>query len=118
LSELEQPFKHAFDGMKMEDDRILHWLMRTSLLPLEDLLKSSKRDVVFLGDSAHAMPILGGEGANFAIEDTVMLADFIVEKGFQGIEIFYGDRHGCWEEGVRVSRESLKEMHLPSRSVL
>lgn len=118
LFELEQPFKDAFDGKKIKDDRILHWLMRTSLIPLKDLLKWSKKGVVFLGDSAHAMPILGGEGANLAIENAVILAECIAKKGVRGVDNFYEDRYSSWEDGVKVSQERLREMHLPSRSVL
>lgn len=118
LCELEQPFKNAFDGEKIKEDRILHWLMRTSLTPLDKLIELSKRGVAFLGDSAHVMPILGGEGANFAIDDAVALAECIAANGAARMEDFYEERYGEWEGGVRDSGKRLREMHSVTKSVL
>ncbi|KUJ22483.1 FAD/NAD(P)-binding domain-containing protein [Mollisia scopiformis] len=121
LSELEQPFRDAFDGEKLKKDRILHWLMRSCLAPLDELIQFSRIGVVFLGDSAHTMPILGGEGANFAIQDAVELAEYIAEKGIEGVEDFYRKRYGEWENEVKGSKERLHEMHemhSTTRSVL
>ena len=74
---LEPPFKGAFDVKKMESDRILHWLVRSLLVSLPELNRYSGLGVLMLGNSAHATPILGGEGANWAIKDGIELADHI-----------------------------------------
>jgi monooxygenase len=75
--ELEQPFKDTFDVEKMRSDRILHWLMRDILVPLDDLEALADQGVLLIGDAPHATPILGGEGANSAIEDAIELAEWI-----------------------------------------
>ncbi|KAF8866424.1 FAD/NAD(P)-binding domain-containing protein [Acephala macrosclerotiorum] len=116
LSALDQPFKDAFDGEKIKEDRILHWLMRTSFSPLDELIDFLKMGVVSLGDSAHAMPILGGEGANFAIEDAVLLAEYILV--IAQMEDVYRERYVEWENGLKDSEERLREMHSAEKSVL
>ena len=71
-----------------------------------------------IGDSAHAMPILGGEGANVAIWDAVDLVRFITDEGAKGVEEFYDGRFSEWEAEVRRSEERLGKMHARKRSTL
>jgi 2-polyprenyl-6-methoxyphenol hydroxylase-like FAD-dependent oxidoreductase len=118
LSGLEQPFEETFNGEAVLDDSILHWLMRTILVPLSELKRLSEKGMFLIGDSAHALPIVGGEGANLAIWDAVDLATFITEDGVTGIGEFYDGIFGEWEAEVRRSEERLREMHARKRSTL
>ncbi|KAK2628242.1 hypothetical protein QTJ16_002888 [Diplocarpon rosae] len=109
LGELEQPFKDAFDEKKVRSGRTLHWLMRDLLVPLEELRGLAERGVVVVGDAAHALPILGGDGACFAIRDAAALAEAIAHgKCLGGL---YEDLFSGWEEGVKKGRERLLDMH-------
>jgi 2-polyprenyl-6-methoxyphenol hydroxylase-like FAD-dependent oxidoreductase len=115
LPELKQPFEDAFDEKKMRGDRILHWLMRDILLPLDDLTRLSTTGILLIGDAAHALPILGGEGANAAILDAIELADCIANKGVDCVGGFYKARYFEWESEVRKGEERLATMHSLSR---
>jgi 2-polyprenyl-6-methoxyphenol hydroxylase-like FAD-dependent oxidoreductase len=118
LSGLEQSFQETFKGEAIREDRVLHWLMRIILLPLSELKMLSEKGMFLIGDSAHALPILGGEGANVAILDAVELARFITEDGVTGIGEFYDGRFSGWEAEVRRSEERLGEMHARKRFTL
>lgn len=111
LGNLEAPFKETFMVEKMRDERILHWLMRDLVVPLEDLSMLAGEGVLLVGDSAHAMPILGGEGANFAITDAVDLADVIRDQGQEGILNYYQKKHPEWELAVEQIEKRLADMH-------
>ena len=107
--ELKSPFKETFEVEKMRDERILHWLMRTSLegeKAGEEVLEASK--LLWIGDAAHTMPILGGEGAQWAIDDGKVLGDWI--KDGKRLEGWYKERVGVWKEAVRSER-ALGGMH-------
>lgn len=118
LSGLEQPFQDAFDEQKVREGRTLHWLIRDVLVPAGTLTDFGERGVVLIGDSAHALPILGGEGANFAVRDAVELADIIAEDSKEGLGEYFEVRHGQWEDGVNKARERLAEMHSVGKSSL
>lgn len=103
LSDLEPPFKDAFDAEKTRQDRVLHWLMRAGLVKLPDLQEAARKGVFFIGDAVHAEPILGGEGANAAITDGFELAGCIASGGVAGISVWYEEQFPRWESGVRES---------------
>ncbi|KFA46911.1 hypothetical protein S40293_03642 [Stachybotrys chartarum IBT 40293] len=111
LSNLQQPFKGIFDAEKMKGKRILHWLMRTVLVEPQELHRLAKKGAFFMGDSVHAEPILGGQGANNAITDGIELAKCISTSGVDGIMSWYESRYPAWESGVRSSEEAIAEMH-------
>ncbi|KAI9053768.1 hypothetical protein LZ554_002717 [Drepanopeziza brunnea f. sp. 'monogermtubi'] len=113
LAELEQPFQDAFDEEKVRKGRTLHWLMRDLMVPREELEGLSKKGVLLIGDSAHALPILGGEGACFAVGDAVKLADAI-EK--ERVDASYGEMYGEWEGAMKKGRETLARMHGEGKS--
>ncbi|EKD19184.1 uncharacterized protein L3040_009374 [Drepanopeziza brunnea f. sp. 'multigermtubi'] len=108
LRELKQPFQDAFDEEKVRKGRTLHWLMRDLMVPKEELDGLAKKGVLLIGDSAHALPILGGEGACFAVGDAVKLADAI-EK--ERVDASYGEMYGEWEGAMKKGRETLARMH-------
>ncbi|KAL9014992.1 MAG: hypothetical protein Q9180_008908, partial [Flavoplaca navasiana] len=80
LKDLHQPFNTVFDAAKVRRDRVLHWLMRSTLGRAAEVDRLAKKGVLLVGDAVHAMPILGGEGANNAMKDGVDLARHIVEN--------------------------------------
>ncbi|KAK5151091.1 hypothetical protein LTS14_009586 [Recurvomyces mirabilis] len=88
LSSLPDIFAEVFDAEKMRKDRLLNWLMRSLPPPTEAEMTRAVQEngVVLLGDSAHAMPILGSYGANAAIEDAVALGECIADEELKGGE--------------------------------
>ena len=75
LRDLDSPLADIFDAEKVCSDRMLHWLMRSVIPVLGEAHKLVSQGVMLIGDAAHAMPILGGEGANVAIQDAIELAE-------------------------------------------
>ena len=109
--ELQEPFNFVSDSDKMKNDRMLNWLMRTLQVDRSVLDEATQSGIVLLGDSVHAEPILGGYGANEAIEDGMRLAEILVEGGGKNLETFYEQRFEAWEQGVRESERRIAEMH-------
>ena len=112
---MEQPFKAAFDVENIGGDRILHGLIRAILVLLDDLLNIAESGILLIGDAAHAMPILGGEGANSAILDAVEFAERIASRGLDEVEGFYERMCSEWETEVKKSEEKLASMHSDSK---
>ena len=120
LEPLNQPFKQTFDSQRIRKDRLLHWLMRSVLISRDELQNAAELGVVMVGDAAHAMPILGSQGANTAIQDGIELAEYIAlyGSGNRAIMSFYKERYGRWESVVSESRKLLLQMHEGQKSVL
>jgi tyrosinase len=115
LKDFTPPFSIMFDAEKMRGDRVLHWLMRTTSAPLPELRDLLARTgVCLMGDAVHAEPILGGNGANAAIVDALMLADAISSSEQDSVLSWYNDRYSKWVQGVQESQTSIARMHGPS----
>ena len=102
--ELHDAFEFMCDPETMMKDRMLNWLMRTLLVERSVLDQARQSGVVLLGGAVHAEPILGGPGANEAIEDGIRLAEVLVQGGGKSPVDFYGERvealgEGCGGEG-------------------
>lgn len=112
-NEVGQPFTECFDVDRIRTERLLHWLMRTILVPKQDLFRLLQNGIVMIGDSAHAVPILGGGGANMAILDAIGLADTLAEHGGEAraLSDFYEDRWQGWFHAVEESKKRLVGMH-------
>lgn len=117
LSDLEPPFKDAFDAEKARQDRVLHWLMRAGLVQLPDLQAAAQKGVFFIGDAVHAEPILGGEGANAAVTDGFELAGCIASGGVAGISTWYEEQFPRWESSVRESETKMLRCMASGRSL-
>ncbi|KAK7703891.1 hypothetical protein SLS64_008837 [Diaporthe eres] len=111
LSDLEPPFKDAFDAGKIKQDRVLHWLMRAGLVKLPDLQAAAQKGFFFIGDAVHAEPILGGEGANAAMVDGFELAGCIASGGVAGISTWYEEQFPRWESGVGESEMKMLRLY-------
>ena len=118
LETLPNPFNIIFDSAKVRKDRILHWLMRTTLGTPEQIKNLAGRGVLLIGDAIHATPILGGEGANMALKDGIDLAEHIVRHGTKTLVDFSDKRYQAWQQGVEDSEKRIAEMHDPSKASL
>jgi len=121
LQELEQlmrPFDTIFDASKVRKDRVLHWLMRSTLGKQAEVENLAGKGVLLVGDAVHAVPILGGEGANTAIKDGVDLAQHIVCHGPRSLQTFTSTRYEAWKRGVEESEKRLADMHGAAKASL
>lgn len=118
-AELDSVFRETFDPETTRRDRLLHWLMRTTHVNRSELRECAKQGVLMVGDAVHAQPILGGEGANAAMEDGIDVGEWIAERGIEGLADFYGEeRTEKWRRGVEASERRLEEIHREARSAL
>ena len=118
LEALPSPFDTIFDSAKVRRDRVLHWLMRTTLGTPEQIKDLADRGVLLIGDAIHATPILGGEGANMAMKDGVDLAEHIARHGTKCLLEFSGEKYQAWQNGVEQSGKRIAEMHEPTKASL
>jgi 2-polyprenyl-6-methoxyphenol hydroxylase-like FAD-dependent oxidoreductase len=114
----EQPYADIFDSKNVRKDRVLHWLMRGLMPNLDEARRLAAQGVIFIGDALHAVPILGGEGANVAIADGLELAEHIAERGLDDVQSFLNARFETWRDAVTTSEHRLEEMHSISKSAL
>ncbi|KAH7392224.1 hypothetical protein DE146DRAFT_661955 [Phaeosphaeria sp. MPI-PUGE-AT-0046c] len=92
-SGLPQPFADIFEPSLVKSDRILHWLMRSVDVHQEQHLAISKQGIIAIGDAAHAEPIVGGYGANLAIEDAAGIAMLIASGDNPDLSTWIEYRH-------------------------
>jgi tyrosinase len=112
LGIIQPPFANMFNEEGMRNDRVLHWLMRTTSAPLPDLQDLlAKTGVCLMGDVVHAEPIIGGNGANAAILDALTLAEAIASGEESGISSWYDDRYPAWQQGAEECRRNIAEIH-------
>lgn len=111
LRGLDQPFADIFDAEKVRGDRVLHWLMRSALPISDEIQKQVSQGVMLIGDAAHTMPILGGEGANVAIQDGIDLAEHIFLHGWDDMKSFSSSKFNGWKQSVVDSERRLIKMH-------
>jgi 2-polyprenyl-6-methoxyphenol hydroxylase-like FAD-dependent oxidoreductase len=116
LGETPEPFRQVFNPDTMHEDRLLHWLMRSSLLEskgAENIVAS--RGVLLLGDAAHTQQPLSGNGANLAIADAIELAKHINSSGgVDDVAAYINARAQFWVEGTREAERSLQNSHASS----
>lgn len=118
LRDLEPAYAEVFNPVKVQQDRVLHWLMRSVAPSCSQIRAPADVNVVMIGDAVHAMPILGSRGANMAIKDGVELAEWIARQGTEHVGRFSGDRHQEWMDGVEQGVKRLKDMHEGHRAAL
>ena len=111
LPSLPPVFAEIFDIKKMKEDRLLNWLMRSVTPDLANLQNAARNSIIMVGDAAHAMPILGGQGANTAIQDAVNLAKVVSQSTMPDYKRFISDSYTIWAQAVRDSEQRLSDMH-------
>ena len=120
---LSDVFIDCFDIKLVHSDRVLHWLMRSVMVPKEDLLRLTQQGVMMIGDAVHAVPVLGGHGANMAILDAIELAEVLTKqienesKDMRYVKQFYEEKWDGWNDAVEQSKRALAEMHEPPQSI-
>lgn len=113
-SGLPQPFASLFETAQLRNDRILHWLMRTTHVPKSDLQTLAQEGTVLMGDAAHAHPIVGGNGANMAIEDAVSLANHIAatqNPSAHDLSAWINEKYPTWSDSITSATKNIKHLH-------
>ena len=115
---LGQAYKEVFDVTKVREAKLIRWLMSTTMATEQKIQDLADRGVLLVGDAVHAMPIFGGDGANYAMKDGIDLAEHIATHGPQGIKTFSSPRYAGWRKAVEESEQRLVEMHSPAKASL
>ena len=111
LTDLSPVFGNIFHPQKVRQDKVLNWLMRSLLVPLEKLQELADQGILLIGDAAHTMPILGSEGANWAFNDAIDLTYYLANNALPRLRNFYENRYPDWEQAVSESEKRLFDMH-------
>ena len=111
LTKLGPVFGDIFHPQRVRQDKVLNWLMRSWLVPLKKLQELADQGILLVGDAAHTMPILGSEGANWAIKDGVDLPNYLADNDFSQLRNFYEQRYPEWQQAVSESERRLLDMH-------
>ena len=111
LENLEPPYKDIFNAENVRNDRVLHWLMRTCQPDLNDMRSLAVRGVSLIGDAAHAEQIIGGHGANVAIQDGYDLAEYIATHGVENLAGFVETKTHSWTQSVQDSEQRIHALH-------
>ena len=118
LRDIPTPFQKIFDPSCVQKDRVLHWLMRSSVPDISAISELAYEGLLLLGDAAHATPILGSKGAERAIEDAIDLAESIDKNGMKDLGEFVKSREEKWLEEISAGVRRLEEMHDIAASML
>lgn len=123
---LVPPFSTLLDTEAIKKDEVYNWLSRSVFIPRHNLDQAAKQGVVFVGDSAHAMPIFGGEGGNHAMLDGVELSRLFVARGChengqalrgEDVELivrqYYDGAYKRCQDAVRRCRQRFALLHRP-----
>lgn len=123
---LVPPFSTLLDTEAIKKGNVHNWLSRSVFIPRHNLDQAAKQGVVFVGDSAHAMPIFGGEGGNHAMLDGVELSRLFIERGCsenrhtligEDVEFivrqFYEGAYKRCQDAVRRCRQRFSLLHRP-----
>ncbi|KAL4927644.1 FAD-dependent oxidoreductase [Aspergillus undulatus] len=117
--QLGEPWSLFINGDAMREHKVFNWLVRCVSVERGDLDSCIGKNVVFVGDSWHAMPIFGGEGGNHALVDGVELARKLVEvirRGEDVQEAVKAYYDGAWRrcvDAVRRSKQRFYQLHRP-----
>ena len=118
---MASPFREIISVKGIRERGCYNWLSCSVFIPRDGLRKGLQSGVVFMGDSAHAMPIFGGEGGNHALLDAVEFVRELVGKGGpdekRGLEEvvngYYDSAYRRTQGAVRRCRQRFLLLHRP-----
>lgn len=119
MGSLAEPFQSVLNLDSAKQTAKYNWLMRSVRIPQNDLLRTAEKSIVMIGDAAHAMPIVAGEGASHALLDGVQLGEAlgnaVNSAPSQAVQRFYDAQQGRWETGTVFSEQCFSGLHKPSQ---
>ncbi|KAL9580307.1 MAG: hypothetical protein Q9212_004577, partial [Teloschistes hypoglaucus] len=118
---MASPFGEIIGVESIRERGCYNWLSCSVFVPREEGLKRGlEKGVVFMGDSAHAMPIFGGEGGNHALLDAVeFVREFVGHEGGGAMELeavangYYDSAYRRTQGAVRRCRQRFLLLHRP-----
>ena len=120
IGPLAEPFQSVLNLETAQQTAKYNWLMRSVRVPKMDFLRTAEKRIVMIGDAAHAMPIVAGEGASHALLDGLQLGkalgDAVNIPPSQIIRDFYDAQHDRWKTGTVRSEQCFSGLHKPYTS--
>ena len=119
---LAEPFQSVLNHETAQHTAKYNWLMRSVRVPKMDLLHTAEKGTVMIGDAAHAMPIVAGEGASHALLDGLQLGkalgNAVNSPPSRVAHDFYDAQHDRWQTGTAHSEQCFSGLHTPSQQWL
>lgn len=119
MGPLAEPFESVLNLDSAQQTAKYNWLMRSVRIPQNDLLQTAEKSIVMIGDAAHAMPIVAGDGASHALLDGILLGkalgNAVNSAPSRAVQRFYDAQHGRWEAGTVYSEQCFSALHKPSQ---
>lgn len=117
LGPLAEPFNFVLNPEAAQQSAKYNWLMRSIEIPQSELSKSAAGGIALIGDAAHAMPIVAGQGGNHALLDGVQLGEILAssqpKSSERKIRQFYESQSERWMGGVLSSHKRFADLHKP-----
>ena len=116
LGTLSPPSGYLVDRPTLDDDELCRMPVSSLSIVNWDLDRLCERNVILIGDAAHAMPLLASEGGSHGMLDGVELAAVLADAGDEDEMVtmgrnFYAGAVERWRQGLEESEWELGNMH-------